>query len=344
MSSAVQSLGAIWPAIESVALDEGAIRIGACELTDGHVRHFEKWLDAGLEAGMAYLRKNLAIRTDPRARFPRGRSAIVILVPYPSDRPPPRPDNIAAHIARYAQGDDYHDVVDGILRRIESVIATDCPDAWTWRYVDTGPLSDRALATQAGLGWIGKNGMLIDPEIGSWHFIGVLLTSLENDLPAVEIEDRCGDCTACVTACPTDAIRSDRLVDSNRCLSYLTIEHRGAFPEEAAGFDFAGNIFGCDICQEVCPWNARPLDSHPALETRDAYRHTPVLDLLRMSQQDFSALFRKSAVKRAKRVGMIRNAVRTTPQLTDESRASLSRESDDGIRAELVAHRSPDST
>jgi len=331
------SLGAIWPGIESVARGAGVIRVGACDLADPHVRHFEKWLANGLEAGMSWLRRHLAVRRDPAARYPRARSAIVVLVPYPSERPTPKPDNIAAHIARYAQGDDYHDVVDGILRTIEGALVARVPGAWTWRYVDTGPLSDRSLAVEAGLGWIGRNGMLIDPEIGSWHFIGVLLTSLENDIPTTEVADRCGECTACVTACPTEAIRPDRLVDSNRCLSDLTIEHRGAFPEDAASLDFAGNVFGCDICQEVCPWNARPPESHPAFETREAYRTTPVSVLLRASQADFSRLFRKSAVKRAKRAGMIRNAIRAGAHLDAGDAERLAAEPDDGIRAALGA-------
>lgn len=336
MNSSPQGLGSIWPEIERVALDAGAIRIGACDLADENVRHFEAWIDEGLEAGMSYLVRNLAVRRDPASRFPRGRSAIVILVPYPSERPVPRPDNIAAHIARYAQGDDYHDVVDEMLTRIESRIASLAPDTWTRRYVDTGPLSDRSLAVQAGLGWIGRNGMLIDSEIGSWHFIGVLLTSLVDDLPKISIEDRCGQCTACLTACPTDAIRPDRLVDSTRCLSYLTIEHRGAFPREAETFDFAGNIFGCDICQEVCPWNERPPESHPAFETRESYRNTPVSDLLHASQPEFSRLFRKSAVKRAKRAGMIRNAIRAGAHLDARDMERLADETDEGIRAALL--------
>jgi len=336
MSRGPTSLEAIWPEIERASLAAGAIRVGACGLTDSHVEHFERWLDEGLEAGMSYLRRNLAVRREPLARFPQGRSAIVVLVPYQAERPAPNPDNIAAYIARYAQGDDYHDVVEDMLRSIESTVTDLAPGTWTWRYVDTGPLSDRSLAVQAGLGWIGRNGMLIDPEIGSWHFIGVLLTSLELDHESTEVADRCGECTACVTACPTDAIRADRLVDSNRCLSYLTIEHRGALPAETDDFDFAGNIFGCDICQEVCPWNERPPDSHPAFETRPALRDTPVHDLLRTSQEGFSTMFRRSAVKRAKRAGLIRNTIRSVG--TDFSAVeTLASETDVGIRAALAA-------
>lgn len=328
-------LSSIWSEIERAALEAGAVRVGACRLAEPFVRHFEDWLEGGFEAGMTYLRRNLAIRKDPSSRFPRGRSAIVVLVPYFSDRPLERSDNIAAHISRYAQGDDYHDVVDEMLRRVESIIASAAPDAWTRRYVDTGPLSDRSLAVQAGLGWIGRNGMLIDPELGSWQFIGVLLTSLECDVDAVEITDRCGDCNACVSACPTHAIRPDRLIDSNRCLSYLTIEHRGAFPPESEGFDFAGNVFGCDVCQEVCPWNDSPPPSHPAFETRGRYRNMPVQALLRMSQHDFSALFRKSAVKRAKRTGMIRNTLTVSNDISKGDIEAISAETDEGIQAAL---------
>jgi epoxyqueuosine reductase len=339
MNGTRAGLASIWPEVEAVAREAGAIRVGACDLDNAHVRHFESWLGNGFDAAMSWLRRHLAVRRDPGKRYPQGRSAVVVLVPYPADRPPPSPDDIASGIARYAQGADYHDVVDGILRRIEKTVTDAVPDAWTWRYVDTGPLSDRALAVEAGLGWIGRNGMLIDPELGSWHFIGSLLTSLENDVGAAEVADRCGECTACVTACPTAAILPDRLVDSNRCLSYLTIEHRGAFPAESEKLDFAGNLFGCDICQEVCPWNASPPEGHPAFATRETYRDTPVSALVRMSQHDFSTMFRGSAVKRAKRAGMVRNAIRVAPSLSERDFEALSGETDDGIVAALRARR-----
>ena len=227
---------------------------------------------------------------------------IAILVPYSSERPNAPKDALSHHIARYALGDDYHDVLDRILRTLEAEIARLAPGTKTWRYVDTGPLSDRSLAAQAGLGWIGKNGMLIHEEDGSYFFIGTLLTSLENDLGAGEVADRCGACTRCLDACPTHAILPNRTVDSELCISYATIEHRGAFD-----IDTAGNAFGCDICQEVCPWNAAPPEPHPAFLPRDEYRATPVTDLLKMTQTDFSSLFRKSAIKRAKLAGMKRN-------------------------------------
>ncbi len=291
------NLSEIWPAIERVARAHGVIRLGASGLDDEHAELFAEWIARGDHASMAYLAKNAAIRTDPRTRFPWAKSVITILVPYSPDRPDAPPEALSHHIARYALGDDYHDVLDRILRAIEAVI-----EGKTWRYVDTGPLSDRAYAAQAGLGWIGKNGMLINQEIGSYTFIGTLLTSLENDIAPQAVADRCGTCTRCLDACPTDAILPDRTVASAACISYATIEHRGALEIEVGS-----NAFGCDICQEVCPWNREPAASHEAFTPRDAYRATPVTDLLRYEQADFSKLFTKSAVKRAKLAGMQRN-------------------------------------
>ncbi len=281
--------------------------VGASDLRDDHSARFGQWIARGHHATMRYLEKNVAIRTDPATRFPWAKSIVVILVPYASERPH---GGLCDHIARYALGDDYHEVLDRILRDLEQVV-----EGKTWRYVDTGPLSDRSAAAQAGLGWIGRNGMLIHEEHGSWFFIGTLLTSLENDIGCGEVADRCGACTRCVEACPTAAILPDRTVASARCISYATIEHRGSLP---ADLDLAGNAFGCDICQEVCPWNEAPLEPHPAFVARDEYRATPVTDLLRFGQHDFSRLFKKSAIKRAKLEGMKRNVEALTERITND--------------------------
>jgi len=296
-------LSQIWPIIERVARDGGAIRVGAADLHDEHASVFAEWLDGEHHATMYYLAKNRDARLHPSSRFPWAKSAVVILVPYASERPN-APDGALSHaVARYALGDDYHGVLDGMLRRIEEALPEGIK---TWRYVDTGPLSDRALAAQAGLGWIGKNGMLIDSEIGSYVFIGTLLTSLENDIRSATVADRCGACTRCIDACPTNAILPNRTIVSENCISYATIEHRGELPDRVAGH-LEGNAFGCDICQEACPWNEHPADSHPAFGAREEYRATPLTDLLRFQQSDFSRLFRNSAVKRAKLAGMVRN-------------------------------------
>ena len=296
----ITRLSEVWPDVERIAGDNGVARLGASDLADSHGPLFDEWLDGGHHASMHYLSRTRETRRDPSARFPWAKSAIVILVPYASSRPEAPSGALSNHIARYALGDDYHEVLESILRKIEAVVA---PSGKTWRYVDTGPLSDRALATQAGLGWIAKNAMLINEDIGSYTFVGTLLTSLENDLIPDTVADRCGTCTRCLDACPTEAILPNRTIASEICISYATIEHRGGLPD----LPLAGNAFGCDICQEVCPWNHEPAAPHPAFAARDEYRATPVTDLLRYHQADFSALFRKSAVKRAKLAGMQRN-------------------------------------
>lgn len=295
-------LSEVWPALTRMARAEGVRHLGASGLEDQHASAFEAWIARGHHAAMAYLEKNAAVRIAPAQRYPWAKSVVSILVPYASERPEAPAGALSHHVSRYALGDDYHEVLEAILSRFETAM----PGVKSWRYVDTGPLSDRAYAAQAGLGWIGRNGMLIHEEEGSWFFIGTLVTSLENDIEATTVADRCGACTRCVEACPTNAILPDRTLDSARCISYATIEHRGPLDEEVAAH-LAGNAFGCDICQEACPWNHAPQSSHPAFAPRAEYRATPVTDLLRFAQSDFSALFRKSAIKRAKLAGMQRN-------------------------------------
>ena len=301
----ITRLSEVWPNVERIARGEGVVRIGASHLEDAHSAIFDEWLDRGHHATMHYLEKTASIRRDPSARFPWAKSAIVILVPYESTRPDAPAGALSNHIARYALGDDYHEVLDRILQKIEAEVA---PHGKTWRYVDTGPLSDRALATHAGLGWIAKNAMLINEQIGSYTFIGTLLTSLENDIVPDAVADRCGTCTRCLDACPTNAILPNRTVASEHCISYATIEHRGELPD----LPLASNVFGCDICQEVCPWNKEPVSAHASFAPRDEYRAMPISDLLHYEQADFSALFRKSAVKRAKLAGMQRNVAALT--------------------------------
>jgi epoxyqueuosine reductase len=303
----IRNLSDVWPDLERVARAEGVVHLGASSIEDEHASLFSEWIARGHHASMGYLAKNAAVRTNPAERFPWARSVVSILVPYASERPQAPQGALSHHVARYALGDDYHDVLDRILRAFEAAL----PGVKTWRYVDTGPLSDRAYAAQAGLGWIGKNGMLIHEQDGSYFFIGTLLTALENDIGAATVADRCGACTRCLDACPTNAILPDRTLDSSRCISYATIEHRGPLDEHVAAH-LAGNAFGCDICQEVCPWNRAPSGAHPAFAARDEYRATPVTDLLRFTQSEFSTLFRRSAIKRAKLAGMQRNTAALT--------------------------------
>ncbi|HEV7764769.1 MAG TPA: tRNA epoxyqueuosine(34) reductase QueG [Thermoanaerobaculia bacterium] len=295
-------LSDVWPLLTRVAREEGVLHLGASDLEDAHASLFGEWIERGHHASMGYLAKNTSTRVDPSARFPWAKSVVVILVPYSPVRPDAPPDALSHSIARYALGDDYHDVLDTILRKFEAAL----PGVKTWRYIDTGPLSDRSYGAQAGLGWIGKNGMLIHEQDGSYFFIGTLLTALENDIESELVSDRCGTCTRCLDACPTNAILPDRTIDSAQCISYATIEHRGPLDAHLAQH-LEGNAFGCDLCQEACPRNRRPPEGHPSFASRDEYRATPVTDLLRFTQTDFSTMFRKSAIKRAKLAGMIRN-------------------------------------
>ncbi|HVT04828.1 MAG TPA: tRNA epoxyqueuosine(34) reductase QueG [Thermoanaerobaculia bacterium] len=325
------TLSSVWPEVSAASARLGVLRIGGAPIDPPSADLFERWLARGHHGTMSYLAKNAAVRRNPTGRFPWAKSVIMILVPYESERSS-EPGVLSSAIARYALGDDYHIVLDGMLVELEGTISRLVPEAQTRRYVDTGPLSDRAYAAAAGLGWIGKNGMLIDPDHGSYFFIGTLLTSLRHDLNAEEITDRCGTCRHCIEACPTDAIAMDRTIDSTRCISYATIEHRGPLPVEVRD-KLSGNVFGCDICQEVCPWNHTPAAPHPSFRLRESYRNRPVSDLLQMKQADFSSLFSKSAVKRAKRSGMVRNALTILSDTVTPPELSV--ETDEGIRDAL---------
>lgn len=333
----ITKLSEVWSVVEAAVRSRGALRVGASDLSDAHAALFEDWLGRGGEAGMAYLRKNRSVRTNPTERFPWARSVVVITVPYASDR---RNDDgtIGSHIARYALGDDYHTALDVMLRGVEEALRAITPDIQTRRYVDTGPLSDRAYGAQAGLGWIGKNGMLIDPEHGSFTFIGTLLTSLENDMKAEQVADRCGSCTRCIDACPTNAILPDRTLDSAACISYATIEHRGVIPDRVKE-NLEGNLFGCDICNEVCPWNQSPAAPLKSFRERPDYRARPVSDLLRLSQTDFSGVFRNSAIKRARRDGLVRNAILIADSISPATEKALQSEQDPGLADALQWRR-----
>ena len=217
-------------------------------------------------------------------------------------------------ISRYAWGrEDYHDAVMGRLRLVEktlrqAVSEPETPALQTCCYVDTGPIVERVYAKYAGVGWIGKNTCILNQKQGSWLFLGVIPTSLEleSDLPA---PDRCGTCTRCIDACPTDALIAPYQLDSNLCISYLTIEKRGPIPDQMRE-GIGRQVYGCDICQDVCPWNRKaPVAAAPEFFPRPELVN-PALDwLAEMSAEEFREVFRGSPVRRAKRSGMRRNAV-----------------------------------
>ena len=270
-------------------------------------REFERWLDAGHAGEMGWLERGRATRLDTRRPAPGATSAVVVALDY-GGREPTGP------VARYARGDDYHDVIAARLRELHRWLAERAGDAVPGRaYVDTGPLLERDLARRAGLGWFGKNTNLLNPATGSFFFLGCLLVDypLEPDAPFEA--DRCGSCTRCLDACPTGALTAPRTLDARRCVSYLTIELRGAITEELRP-GVGGLLYGCDVCQDVCPFNvkfARELREpafapREALGTKDA--RALARELLSMDQPAFSAAFKGSPVKRAKRRGLARNA------------------------------------
>ncbi len=265
--------------------------------------HFDDWLRAGNAGEMRYLARVSGGRADPRAHLPLARSALVVAINYDGTQP-------SGAIARYARGDDYHDVVLGKLRALEVWLRLEVGDGvWTRPYVDTGPFLERDLARQAGLGWFGKNTNLLHPRLGSFFLLGTLFTALDLEPDAPFDTDRCGRCTRCLDACPTHAFVAPHKLDARLCISYLTIELRGAIPlelREAMG----SLVFGCDICQDVCPWNVKfsRTASDRSLSPRAENRAPDLVELLLLSEDQFRERFRRSPVRRTKRSGLARNA------------------------------------
>jgi len=272
--------------------------------------HFDRWLERGYAGEMHYLPKWAHKRRDSRLPYEGVRSAIVVAMDYGGREP-------SGPVARYARGDDYHDVLDARLRELHAWLRTELGrDVRGRAYVDTGPLLERDLARRAGLGWFGKNTNLIHPLLGSFFFLGALLVDLELAPDEPFASDHCGTCTRCIDACPTQAIVEPRVLDATKCISYLTIEAKGEIPAEFRETIHRSElIYGCDICQDVCPWNEKfaralpeesPFAPRAAIAGKDA--RTLAHELLAMSQEEFSEQFRGSPMKRAKLRGLKRNA------------------------------------
>jgi epoxyqueuosine reductase len=282
------------------------------------VAFYRNWLAQGYHAGMGYLARPDAIekRADPRRVMPEARSIIVAgMSYYPGEFPPV--EGHLGRVSRYAWGADYHDVILGKLHQLAEWIDGMVEHRLTYRaYVDTGPLLERELAQRAGLGWIGKNTNLIHPRMGSYLFLGDLLLDLELEPDTPFSGDRCGSCTACLDACPTGALTAARTLDARRCISYLTIEHRGSVPQEMRPL-MDDWVFGCDVCQEVCPWNlrfARPAQD-PAL--RPVRATLDLVEMLALDKDAFRERFRGTPLWRARRAGLLRNAAVVLGNLGD---------------------------
>jgi epoxyqueuosine reductase len=298
---------------ESVKIKARELGFDACGIAPAadhsELQFFSEWLARGFAGSMAYLSRSAERRRDVRNVLPSARSVIVTGTVYHTDRAYSVAcrDRDRAHIARYAWGDDYHEVLTARLDRLLGWMRDVHPEPFDARpYVDTGPVQERVYAQHAGIGWIGKNSCVIHPQLGSWLFLAEIICSLplESDVPAF---DQCGTCTLCLEACPTQALVAPGVLDATRCISYLTIEHRGDIPEELAA-DIGTHVFGCDICQEVCPWNqTAPISADPRWQPRPAWDSRTVADLAAMSDRELDEALKGSAMSRAKRVGIRRN-------------------------------------
>jgi epoxyqueuosine reductase len=296
--------------IKERALALGFHKVGvvpAAPLSDERAR-LEEWLRRGYHGEMNWMERDPERRTDPREVMPGARSVVAVALNYftPHEH---ADDPATGKISRYAWGDDYHDVVGGKLKELLAWIKAECPEAEGKACVDIQPLMDKAWAVRAGLGWIGKHTNLITREYGSWVFLGELLLNLELDYDTDTSEDHCGTCTLCIEACPTGAITAPYVVDSARCISYATIELRAPdIPAEVAG-KLDGWLYGCDICQDVCPWNRfEQPTTETRFEPREGHVSTDLADLLELTPDAYAARFRRSPIKRAKLAGLQRNA------------------------------------
>jgi epoxyqueuosine reductase len=281
---------------------------GACPaVTPTGLDRLHEWLATGYAGEMRYLADRAAAYDHPRQVLDGVRSLLVVAMNYRTSDPAP----VAAgqgHVSRYAWGRDYHDTIHERLKALAESLREMVPTALVRGVVDTAPLLEREFAELAGLGWIGKNTLVLNRQIGSWFFLAVLLTDAELDYDAPHAADYCGTCTACLDACPTQAFVAPYVLDSRRCISYLTIELRSTIPPELR--EGLGDwVFGCDVCQDVCPWNHRA--PHSPLEDLQPGVGTNPLDLIAifdLSEAEFRARFRHTPLWRAKRRGLLRNA------------------------------------
>lgn len=295
-------------------------RIAPC-VAPPHADAFRQWLADGRAGEMAWLERNQDRRTDPQQVVPGARSVIVLGMNYfqlpigdcqlkdaatqaqIANRQSPI-GNVRGRIARYAWGDDYHDLIEGKLQIIDDWLAA--RGGRQRHYVDTGPVLERDFAALAGAGWHGKSTMLIHPKLGTWFFLAELLTTLDF-APDAPMADHCGKCTRCIVACPTGAITAPQQLDARRCVSYLTIENKGPIPEEFR-VAMGDRIYGCDDCLTACPWNRfAKASSESSFAAREFVQGWALRDFLALDDDAFRALFRKSPIKRIKRRGFLRN-------------------------------------
>ncbi len=303
---------------EARAIGLGTLGVAAVAPSD-HAAALRRWLDNGLAASMAWMERTAIDSVDLTRRFSWARSALVAAVPHlPYEGARGAQAGLVRHVARYALGPDYHLTLRARLTALAEVLGREVRGSTSRVYVDTGPILEREMAARAGLGWFGKSTNLILRGGNSYVLLGEILTSAE--LPPDEPSpDRCGTCTACIDDCPTGAILEPYVVDSGRCISYLTIEHRGRLPAGTES-DLGEWIFGCDICQEVCPWNRKtgPVED-PAFTADPRLESETLAGVVRLDDTAFAARFAGTALARTRRQGMVRNAIVVAANTGDEA-------------------------
>lgn len=303
-------LSALTQKIKQKALEVGFHKIGVAraEALLRESEYLKEWLENGFHGEMRWLEREPEKRIDPKLIFAEAKSIVVVALNYftPHEH---EETKAKGKVSRYAWGDDYHDVLKEKLRELLDFIKTLEASADGKICVDTAPVMDKAWAVRAGLGWIGKHSNLITKEYGSWVFLGEILLNLELEYDAETVENHCGTCTACLDACPTGALPAPFIVDSRACLSYATIELRSSeFPPDIKE-KMNGWLYGCDICQDVCPWNRFEKPTEEARFEPRAGNASPDLgEILSLSPEKYAERFRRSAIKRAKLSGLQRNA------------------------------------
>jgi epoxyqueuosine reductase len=291
-------------------------------VTPGGIHNFLDWLERGYAGEMHYLPRREEAYEHPRNVLDGVRSIVMLGLNYNApvpdikgasrdvhQAPEGRPPAIPARIARYALGRaDYHDVIRGKLKLLAEAVRGESPGCKVRGIVDTAPLLERDFARLAGLGWFGKNTILINKHLGSWFFLAALLVDIELEYDEPHAASHCGTCTRCLDSCPTDAFVGPYVLDARRCISYLTIEHRSSIPEELLP-GIGDWLFGCDICQEVCPWNRKaPVTSEPAFQTDPALVSLDAAHLLSLTESEFEIRFGHTPLARPGRAGLVRNA------------------------------------
>lgn len=289
------------------AVDLGFAAIGvASAQTPVPRNHLEKWLGRGYHGTMEWLELTKEKRLNPEEVLPDFKSIISVAFNYYTNPEISEAPGIG-RISRYAWGDDYHEIVLSRVKELANVLSENVPGCKVKCYVDTGPVMEKFWAESAGIGWIGKHTNLINRRYGSWIFLGEILTDLElqYDTPS---QNFCGSCTRCIDACPTKAIVSPYILDATRCISYLTIEHRFEISKDLQ--QNMGNwIYGCDICQEVCPWTRFAKETKEmALQSREGFSTPNLLEWNKITKEEFNIKFKNSPIKRAKHDGLLRNA------------------------------------